>query len=132
MLAVRCQTGDDEEMTFLIGGAGWTRFTLVAGAVGLFACGSDPQGDSAPGECRQFVQGYCAKMVECALPSDRSRAQEDCDFNFEVSLSCDDVVAVMGSMPNCLHDMAAIDCSTVDPRGSWPEVPASCKILVIR
>lgn len=121
-------------MTFNIAEITWVRVTALLGAsVGVFACGggSDGQGD-ASSQCRQFVQGYCAKMVECALPSDRSRAREDCDFDFEVNLSCDDVVAIMGSMPTCLHDMAAVDCSTVDPPGSFPDAPTSCRILVMR
>ena len=71
-------------------------------------------------------------MVECALPSDRSRAREDCEFDFEVNLSCDDVVGVSGSMPTCLRDMASLSCTTVDPPGSWPAVPPACKILVIQ
>lgn len=118
---------------FEVGQAGWVGVTLLLGAsVALPACGGPDAGSSPPDECRQFVQGYCAKTVECALPSDRSRVREDCDFSFEVNLSCDDVVAVMGSMPTCLHDVAAVDCSTVDPPGSGPALPPSCKILVMR
>lgn len=122
-------------MMFNVGQAGWVGVTLLLGAsVGLSACGGFDAEESAspPDLCRQFVQGYCAKTVECALPSDRSRVREDCDFSFEVNLSCDDVVAVMGSMPTCLQDVAAVDCSTVDPPGSGPPLPSSCKILVMR
>jgi hypothetical protein len=39
---------------------------------------------------------------------------------------------VAGSMPTCLRDLASISCGTVDPPGSWPTIPASCKILVIQ
>jgi hypothetical protein len=89
-------------------------------------------GNTPPEECRQLVGAYCSKMVECALPSDRSRAAEDCEFDFEVNLSCDDVIRIAGSMPTCLSDLSAIQCTTVDPPGSFPALPSSCKILVHR
>jgi len=81
-------------------------------------------------QCRDFVAGYCAKTVECAQPTDRARTKEDCDFYFEVNLSCESVRAVQGSMATCLGDIAAIDCGFIAPPGAWPPAPGSCRILV--
>lgn len=117
-------------------GMTWPVVRTVSFAIvgALWGCGFD-SADSPPSradQCRDFVAGYCAKMTECALPSDRSRAKDDCDFNFEVYLSCDAVISVQGSMQKCLDALEAIDCASIVPAGGWPETPQSCRILVTR
>jgi len=122
-------------MRIKLGWQRWSRAALWLGACAcLSACGQEgpPDEGSPPDQCRKFVGAYCAKLVECALPSDRSRAKEDCAFNFEVNLPCDNVVDIAGSMPDCVRDLGAISCGTVVPPGSWPTVPPTCKILVIQ
>jgi hypothetical protein len=102
--------------------------TIALGG-GLGACGDEGAGSPSE-QCQDFVAAYCSKMTECALPSDRSRASQDCDFDFKVNLDCGEVRAVAGSMQACIGSIMSIDCASVSPRGSFPQVPGTCKILV--
>jgi hypothetical protein len=73
-----------------------------------------------------MVNTYCAKDAECAVPTDRTEQGEECEFAFEIQLSCDKV-SVQGNVGPCLSALDAVDCGSFDSTKEALPWPDACR-----
>lgn len=99
---------------------------MIAIALGAPAC---VEGDPTPEEvCRSFVDVYCDRAVECAMPTDRSRVAMDCPFYFAVNAPCEGLREAPSNAAYCPYEAKSVTCAP-DPQ-NWPAIPFSCRWLV--
>ncbi len=103
----------------------WRGWALLVGSVlSTLGCSSD---DRSPREqCLAYQDAYCAKAVECDVPSDRADQSEACSFFWQVYSSCDHVAGVTERLPLCMNALQSLSCASV-PAGQFPEFPADCQ-----
>jgi hypothetical protein len=97
---------------------------VVMSSVVVVGCGDDK--GAAAGECRSFVEAYCARVTECALP-DAATCASDTE---EVFGSCDNAVKVSNKekFDTCLTELKTHECTQLDPNVTpTPTVPENCR-----
>src|SRR5438270_13781826 len=86
------------------------RLALVL-STGLYACGGEDPVDPVQG-CRDFIDAWCNKLVECAVPTDRGRVAEDCHFASDLNIDCSKVKGLGASYGACMHEVQAVACGS--------------------
>ena len=76
-----------------------------------------------------MVDTYCAKVSDCAPASDSVDRGAECETSLSLKQHCERVVAIQGSMSDCLKSIDAIDCNSYDPTKEGPQWPGTCAIL---
>ena len=99
-------------------------------STGVAACAGDDPIDPVEG-CRDFIDAWCNKQVECAVATDRTRVGEDCRFASGLSIDCSEVKALGTSYDACMRDVPAISCAPVSS-GNALMSPNSCKGILLR
>jgi hypothetical protein len=97
---------------------------LVLVAIPLAGCGSGNDGPAPvtpPEACQNVVDALCNKEAECAVPTDRARTREDCEFFFWVQVDCSTVRGIGPTYAICLRDIAQISCASFDPNSGPPD-----------
>jgi hypothetical protein len=107
---------------------------LVLFAIVVTGCGSgmdDPAPVSPAQACQNFVDARCNKEAECAVPTDRARVLEDCQFVFKINIDCSEVQGLGPTYSACLADTNALSCASYDPQNGLPS-PSSCKGILLK
>jgi hypothetical protein len=102
---------------------------LLILSTGLGACGGDDPLDPVQG-CRDFIDVWCNKQIECAVPTDRTRVGEDCHFASDLNIDCSKVKGLGASYGVCLHDVQAVACGT-DSGAQRLDNLSSCKGILL-
>jgi hypothetical protein len=103
--------------------------------VALLCAAGCSDGDGGEGgrtpvqQCQDMVDTYCAKVSDCAPASDRVDRGAGCETSLSLQQHCERVVAVEGSMSDCLKSLDAIDCHSYDPTKETPAWPDACAVL---
>ena len=84
---------------------------LLALSVALGACGGEDPLAPVQG-CRDFIDAWCNKLVECAVPTDRGRVAEDCHFASDLDIDCSKVKGLGASYGACMHDVQTVACGS--------------------
>jgi hypothetical protein len=96
---------------------------VLAVAISVTGCGSGDDGHTPtpPEACQNFVDAVCNKEAECAVPTDRARTREDCEFVFRVQVDCSTVRGIGPTYGICLRDIEQIPCASFDPSNDLPD-----------
>lgn len=103
-------------------------FVLACAAL-LIRCGSGDDSPPVPAQrCEEFLQIWCDKIAQCAAPSDRARALEDCRFVVDLDIHCELVKNIGATYSDCINDIRASQCLAT----GGIEFPGMCTGILIR
>src|SRR5262245_30382900 len=96
--------------------------------LGVVACSSDGDDESATEKCERLVGITCDRAVEC-VPS--SGSGQDCIDSARVNLPCGKATDVAQSYDECISDLRQISCAALFPTSSTAQVPANCEGVIL-
>src|SRR5689334_1638378 len=101
----------------------WRVALLLLGVTAALGCGGDDQSDAPRAQCELLVDAMCGKHTDCLLPTERSRALEDCRFVFKLDWNCKGVSGVTNAFGDCLTAISQAQC---EPWGGITQ-PTECQ-----
>jgi hypothetical protein len=103
---------------------------LVVGCavVVIAGCGEDEAPLDPRQSCADFLDAWCNKNAECALPTERARVREDCGFVVELDVDCTKVQAVSANYSGCIDAILASTCTSPDGIA----LPSLCRGVLLR
>ena len=103
---------------------------IVCAAPIIAGCGGDDEAEDGRGpaqKCEDFLDAWCNKNAECALPTERARLREDCRFVVTLDIDCGEVRAVSASYSACIDAILAASCGS-----DGVPLPSSCQRVLLR
>jgi hypothetical protein len=105
-------------------------WAVVVGCAASAISGCGGEDEAAPDphrQCQDFLDAWCNKNAECALPSERARVREDCEFVVELDIDCGQVKSVGPNYSMCIESISTSTCKSIGI-----DLPGWCQGILLR